>query len=159
MRAGADVCVTRVAGDIPKRLTYHPSVDEVSGWTPDGKSILFASTRDNFSGNAGLYTLPVAGGELPSTIPFPMAASGWILPDAPVHCLGTASTMAERLEALQRTPNTAIWIAKRTDSRVEKPPSERPGHACVVLTLDTYGQALPGIQKNATTRLALMLYG
>jgi integrase len=37
--------------------------------------------------------------------------------------------------------------------------SERLGHASVALTLDPYSHALPDIQKDATTRLASMLYG
>src|SRR2546426_6269677 len=30
-----DVFVVAAAGGVPKRLTYHPGVDEVVGWTPD----------------------------------------------------------------------------------------------------------------------------
>ena len=32
-------------GGEPKRLTWHPGADAVQGWTPDGKSIVFASSR------------------------------------------------------------------------------------------------------------------
>src|SRR3984885_10743804 len=34
-----DVYVMPSAGGVPKRLTYHPSVDEVVGWAPDGKPV------------------------------------------------------------------------------------------------------------------------
>ena len=34
-----------VEGGEPKRLTWHPGADTVQGWTPDGKSVLFASAR------------------------------------------------------------------------------------------------------------------
>src|SRR5579875_2057235 len=40
-----DVYVVPATGGEPKRLTWHPAADTVEGWTPDGKSILFASTR------------------------------------------------------------------------------------------------------------------
>ena len=38
------------AGGVPKRLTWHPGPDNVLGWTPDGKRILFSSSRTAFSG-------------------------------------------------------------------------------------------------------------
>ena len=54
-----DVYVIPATGGVPKRLTYHPALDEVSGWTTDGKSVLFASTRDSSAGFSRLYTFPV----------------------------------------------------------------------------------------------------
>lgn len=33
-------------GGNPTRLTYHPEVDVVRGWTPDSRSVVFASSRD-----------------------------------------------------------------------------------------------------------------
>ena len=40
-----DVYVVPSSGGDPKRLTYHPGLDRVRGWKPDGKSIVFASNR------------------------------------------------------------------------------------------------------------------
>lgn len=40
----SDVYVIPAEGGSPKRLTWHPGTDEVTGWTPDGE-ILFRSTR------------------------------------------------------------------------------------------------------------------
>ena len=45
-----DVYVVPAAGGVPKRLTYHPAVDIVSGWTPDSKNILFSSTQRELCG-------------------------------------------------------------------------------------------------------------
>ncbi len=42
-------------GGEPTRLTFHPGIDAARGWSPDGRRVLFASTRD---------TVPVPG--LPS---------------------------------------------------------------------------------------------
>ena len=61
-----DVYVIPSAGGVPKRLTFHPSVDEVSGWTPDGKSIVFSSSRNSSSNYTRLFTIPVTGGGLPT---------------------------------------------------------------------------------------------
>ena len=40
-----DVYVMPAAGGVPRRLTYHPGADQLAGWTPDGKSVLFVSGR------------------------------------------------------------------------------------------------------------------
>jgi Tol biopolymer transport system component len=40
-----DVYIVPVEGGEPKRLTWHPGADLVTGWTPDGKEVLFTSAR------------------------------------------------------------------------------------------------------------------
>ena len=52
-----DVYVLPAAGGVPKRLTYHPGADLVSGWTNDGKRVLFASGRNSYSGFPRLFTV------------------------------------------------------------------------------------------------------
>ena len=37
--------------------------------------------------------------------------------------------------------------------------SERPGHASVMITLDTYSHVLPTMQADATDKIARVLYG
>src|SRR6185369_16766500 len=39
-----DIYVMPASGDVPRRLTYHPGQDQLAGWTPDGKSVLFVSS-------------------------------------------------------------------------------------------------------------------
>ena len=125
-----DVYVTPAAGGIPKRLTYHPSVDEVSGWTPDGKSVLFSSTRDSYSGNARLYTLPVAGGGLPTMVPLPMADRGWISPDARFIAYEPLSQWQSDWKRHRGGQTQPIWIAKLADSTIEKLPRENSNDKC-----------------------------
>src|SRR5580692_7047003 len=45
----ADVYHIPASGGTPRRLTHHPAADNVIGWTRDGKSVLFASTRNSYS--------------------------------------------------------------------------------------------------------------
>jgi tricorn protease len=40
-----DIYVIPVTGGLPKRLTYHGAPDRMLGWYPDGKSLLFATSR------------------------------------------------------------------------------------------------------------------
>src|ERR1700733_8441063 len=42
-----NVYVVPVTGGVPRRGTYEPGPDVVSGWTNEGKNILFASMRDS----------------------------------------------------------------------------------------------------------------
>jgi tricorn protease len=86
------VYVIPVTGGIPKQLTYYPARgplpprwgydNQVYGWTPDGKSVVFRSVRDHFDlGDCQLYTVPVEGG-LPQPLPMPLSGAGDFAPDA-----------------------------------------------------------------------------
>ncbi|PPK88590.1 tricorn protease [Neolewinella xylanilytica] len=58
-----EVYVVSSRGGIPTRLTWHPSADEVRGWTTDGSRVLFASTRQTApSPYNRLWTVSVQGG-------------------------------------------------------------------------------------------------
>src|SRR5262249_32338096 len=58
-----DVYVISSEGGIPRRLTWHPGVDDVVGWTPDGTSILFRSGRAQPNGASQIWSVPVKGGD------------------------------------------------------------------------------------------------
>ncbi|HSH26370.1 MAG TPA: PDZ domain-containing protein [Wenzhouxiangella sp.] len=58
-----DVYVIAVAGGQPTRLTWHPGADVPTGWSADGKSVAFASSRQTDQGrSAQLWHVPVTGG-------------------------------------------------------------------------------------------------
>jgi tricorn protease len=76
-----DVFVVPAAGGVPKRLTWHPAADYVLGFTPDGASVLFSSSRfSNVRGYYQLFTVPVAGGEA-KRLEIPYAWDAEISPD------------------------------------------------------------------------------
>jgi tricorn protease len=76
-----DVYTIPIAGGQPKRITFHPGDDQVAGWTPDDKRILFSSTRYSTTGRySRLYSVPVDGG-FPEPLPMPMAERGSYSPD------------------------------------------------------------------------------
>jgi tricorn protease len=80
------VYVVPSQGGVPKQLTFYPArgpltprwgwENQVYGWTPDGKQIVFRSSRESWSqGITRLYTVPVGGG--PATaLPMPEAGAG-----------------------------------------------------------------------------------
>jgi len=122
-----DVYVIPTAGGIPQRLTTHPGSDQVVGWTRDGKRILFRSGRDSYSRFTQLYTVSVSGG-LPELLPLPMAVEGSYSPDSSHLAYVPFTNFAESwqrqrgLKHYRGGTASPIWIAKLSDSGVEKVP-------------------------------------
>src|SRR5438105_15431650 len=77
-----DVYVVAADGGEPKRLTWHPGADAVQGWTADGRSIMFSSTRATWSpsGAPRFWTVPIEGG-VERPIPLPRGYQGKISAD------------------------------------------------------------------------------
>src|ERR1700745_3358674 len=122
-----DVYVIPAAGGIPKRLTTHPGSDQVVGWTRRGQRILFRSGRDSYSRFTQLYTVSVSGG-LPELLPLPMAVEGSYSPDSSHLAYVPFTNFAESwqrqrgLKHYRGGTASPIWIAKLSDSGVEKVP-------------------------------------
>lgn len=85
------VYVVPAEGGEPRQLTYYPARGplaprwgydhHVYGWTPDGKRVLFRSTRDYWKAGSGkLYTVSMEGG-LPTALPIPESGAGALSPD------------------------------------------------------------------------------
>jgi tricorn protease len=85
------VYVIPATGGEPKQLTFYPARgpltprwgwdQHVYGWTKDGKSILFRSSRDSWTlGVTNLYTVPATGGPA-ERLPMPESGAGDYSPD------------------------------------------------------------------------------
>ncbi len=119
-----DVYIVPATGGVPKRLTYHPAEDDVQGWTPDGKKVLYSSWGNSFRHfEEQLYTIPITGG-FPAKLPLPIAAEAEFSPDGShlayvPHMQWQAAW--KRYHGGQTTP---IWIADLKDSSIVKVPRE-----------------------------------
>lgn len=125
-----DVFVIPSNGGVPQRITYHPSPDLVSGWTPDGKSVMFASSRNSSSGFTRLYTMPVTGEGLPNEVPLPMAVRGWFSPDGQSLAYEPLDQWQEDWKRYKGGQTQPIWIAKMSDSSIEKLPRQNSNDKC-----------------------------
>jgi tricorn protease len=85
------VYVIPAEGGVPKQLTFYPAAgplaerwgfdNQVYGWTPDGKSVLFRSSRDGYIlMDSRLYTVPWDGGAA-TALPMPVSGAGHFSPD------------------------------------------------------------------------------
>lgn len=122
-----DVYVIPANGGVPKRLTHHPAVDEVVGWTPDSKQVLFRSTRNSYSRFNRLFTVSLEGG-LPHELPLPMAEFGSYSADGK-HIAYVPTDNNRRLSAIgwkhyRGGKASHIWITNLSDYNTEQMPHD-----------------------------------
>ncbi|MFN0087811.1 MAG: PDZ domain-containing protein [Blastocatellia bacterium] len=118
-----DVYTVPAAGGVPKRLTWHPMPDNAVGWTPDGKSVLFSSPRGSFSFYTQLYTIE-RDGRFPVEVPLPMAEFGSFSPDGSRIAYEPINQWQPDWKRYKGGQTDRIWIARLSDSSIEKIPRE-----------------------------------
>ena len=110
-------------GGEPKRLTWHPGADIVQGWTPDGKSIVFSSSRATWapSGAPRFWTVPVEGG-VEEPMALPRAYQGKISPDGTHIAYRMNNSWDEERRNYRGGQNRPIWIVDLKTYDLVSPP-------------------------------------
>ena len=118
-----DVYVVPAEGGEPKRLTWHPGADLVQGWTPDGKSVLFSSTRASWapSATARFWTVPADGG-VEEPLPLPRAYQGKVSADGTHIAYRMNNSWDEERRNYRGGQNRPIWIVDPKTFDVLSPP-------------------------------------
>lgn len=118
-----DVFVVPAEGGVPRRLTYHPAPDEVLGWAPDGKRVLFRSARTSFIGIPTLFTVGLDGG-FPEELPLPTGVSASFSPDGKRLAYVPTMQWQNSWKRYQGGQTTPVWIVSLDSLAVEKIPRD-----------------------------------
>jgi len=114
-----DVFVIPANGGVPKRLTFHPGADAVVGWTSDGTRVLFRSSRESSASYDRLFTVGLDGG-LAEALPLPQAFEGSFSPDGTRIAYQPITKWQPDWKRAHGGQNGRIWIARLSDSTIEK---------------------------------------
>jgi tricorn protease len=104
------VYIVPAEGGVPVRLTWYPATSFARGWSPDGKKIIYASTRETAPSNyCRLWTVGTNGG--PSTLlPAPWGFDGSYSPDGKKLVIDRVSRWDVEWRHYKGGQNTPIQI-------------------------------------------------
>ena len=123
-----DVYVIPAAGGIPKRLTTHPGSDQVVGLDPRWQTHSVSLEPRQLRRASRSSTLSASPAVLPEVLPLPMAFEGSYSPDSSHLAYVPFTNFVESwqfqrgLKHYRGGTASPIWIAKLSDSSVEKVP-------------------------------------
>ena len=118
-----DVYVMPAEGGAPKRLTWHPDFDGALGWTPDGKRVLFVSSRDAYADFTRLYSVPAEGG-VAEVLPMWRAFVGQYSPDGTRIAYVPNFQWQQAWKRYRGGQTTPIYIVKLSDLSLQRVPRE-----------------------------------
>jgi len=117
-----DVYLVSVEGGEPRRLTWHPGYDQVVGWMPDGKEVLFGSDRaQQPTMRSRIYKISVDGG-MPEPLPPLRAAYGEVSPDGKYLAYLPFNEWDSEWRNYRGGQTNSIWILNLADYSLVQTP-------------------------------------
>lgn len=110
-----DVFIMPAAGGEPKQLTFATTPDTVLNWTPDGKGIMFATSRAVSPWRSPIYVVTTDGG-LPTPLPIDGGVQGMLKQDGSMLAFNRAGGAYWR-KGYRGNRTDDIWIQ---DTKTQK---------------------------------------
>ncbi|HEV2444093.1 MAG TPA: PDZ domain-containing protein [Steroidobacteraceae bacterium] len=102
-------------------MTYHPADMGAVNWTPDGKRVLFISSRTGFVGSEGkivqMFSVPADGGA-PERLPLIRVSEGSLSPDGKRIAYVPGVLPQQAWKHYRGGAVRLIWIARLSDSTI-----------------------------------------
>ena len=119
-----DVYVVNADGGVPRRLTWEPTGNYASGWTADGKSVMFASMHASYSDFPRLFTVHADGTGSPVLLPLPSADRGSYSPDGNTLAYVPVAQWEKAWKHYRGGQTTPIWLVDTKTLDLVKIPRE-----------------------------------
>lgn len=117
-----DVYLIPAQGGEPRRMTWHPGVDLVTGWTPDGSAITFTSGREGHATQESKFFKISKDGGMPEPLAIPRAVNGEISPDGKQIAYQQISFWDPEWRNHRGGQAKPIWIVDLTDFSLKMTP-------------------------------------
>jgi tricorn protease len=124
IRGNVDVYTVPVSGGVAHRLTYHPGDDEVVGWAPNGKDILFLSGRAAWNDYSQLFRVAADRSGMPVAYPLPSADSGSLSPDGAAIAYTPFNQWERAWKRYRGGQTNPIWIVNLATLDLTKVPRD-----------------------------------
>jgi tricorn protease len=120
----SDVYVVGIEGGIPRRLTWQPTESRVTGWSSDGKDVLFTSFHASKSVYPRLFHVRADGVGPAEVLPLPSVEWGSFSSDGATLAYVPVEQWQAAWKHYRGGQTTPIWLVNMKTLDVEKIPRE-----------------------------------
>ena len=123
-RGLTDVYVISSEGGVPRRLTWEPSGNQATGWTPDGKKVLFTSGHASKSVYPRLFEVRADGVGPAEVLPLPSVDWGSLSSDGSTLAYTPVRQWQAAWKHYRGGQTAQVWLVNMKTLDLEKIPRE-----------------------------------